>query len=42
VVQENTQSIIGIQQQIKAVDDSVEENEKIIASMDNMLRGFKL
>jgi methyl-accepting chemotaxis protein len=42
VVQENTQSIIGIQKQIKAVDDSVEENERIVQSLDNLLKGFKL
>lgn len=42
VVQENTKSIIGIQQQIKAVDDSVKENEKIVISLDNMLKGFRL
>jgi methyl-accepting chemotaxis protein len=41
-VQENTQSIMGIQRQIKAVDNSVEENEKIVHSLDQMLRGFKL
>jgi methyl-accepting chemotaxis protein len=42
VVQENTQSIMEIQKQIKAVDDSVEENEKIVQSLDAMLQGFKL
>jgi hypothetical protein len=31
-----------IQKQIKAVDDSVEENEKIVQSLDAMLQGFKL
>jgi hypothetical protein len=33
---------MGIQRQIKAVDNSVEENEKIVHSLDHMLRGFKL
>jgi methyl-accepting chemotaxis protein len=41
-VQENSRSIIGIQTHIKAVDGSVEENERIVVSLDNMLRGFKL
>jgi hypothetical protein len=41
-VQENTQSIMGIQRQINAVDNSVEENERIVKSLDNLLRGFKL
>jgi methyl-accepting chemotaxis protein len=42
VVQENTESIVGIQRQIKAVDDSVEENEKIIQNLYATLGGFKL
>jgi methyl-accepting chemotaxis protein len=42
VVQDNSESIMGIQRQIKAVDDSVEENEKIVQSLDNILMGFKL
>jgi methyl-accepting chemotaxis protein len=42
VVQENAESIIEIQKQIKAVDDSVEENERIIQSLEDMLGGFKL
>jgi methyl-accepting chemotaxis protein len=42
VVQENTESIVGIQKQIKAVDDSVEENEKIIQNLYATLGGFKL
>jgi methyl-accepting chemotaxis protein len=42
VVQANTDSILGIRTQIKAVVDSIEENEKIIQSLDDMLGGFKL
>jgi methyl-accepting chemotaxis protein len=42
MVQENTESILGIRKQIKAVDDSVEENEKIIQSLDAILAGFIL
>jgi hypothetical protein len=42
VVQDNTESIMGLQKQIKAVDDSVEENEKIVQSLDNILKGFKV
>jgi methyl-accepting chemotaxis protein len=42
VVQENTESILEIQKQIKAVDDSVEENERIIQNLEDMLGGFKL
>jgi methyl-accepting chemotaxis protein len=42
VVQENTESIVGIQKQIKAVDNSVEENEKIIQNLYATLGGFKL
>jgi methyl-accepting chemotaxis protein len=42
VVQENTESILGIQRQIRAVDDSVEENEKVIKNLDTMLEGFRL
>jgi methyl-accepting chemotaxis protein len=42
VVQDNSESIMGLQKQIKAVDDSVEENEKIVQSLDNILMGFRL
>jgi methyl-accepting chemotaxis protein len=42
VVQENAESIMEIQRQIKAVDDSVEENEEIIHNMDLLLAGFTL
>jgi methyl-accepting chemotaxis protein len=42
MVQENTESILGIRKQIKAVDDSVEENEKIIQNLDSLLTGFIL
>jgi methyl-accepting chemotaxis protein len=42
VVQENTKSILGIQRQIKAVDESVEENEKLIQNLDVVLTRFKL
>jgi methyl-accepting chemotaxis protein len=42
VIQENTTSILEIQGQIKAVVDSVEENEKVIQSLDTILEGFKL
>jgi methyl-accepting chemotaxis protein len=42
VVQENTESILAIQRQIQAVDESVEENETIIQSMGSLLAGFTL
>jgi methyl-accepting chemotaxis protein len=42
MVQENTESILGIRKQIKAVDDSVEENEKIIQNLGTILAGFTL
>jgi methyl-accepting chemotaxis protein len=42
VVKDNSESIMGLQKQIKAVDDSVEENEKIVQSLDNILMGFRL
>jgi methyl-accepting chemotaxis protein len=42
VVQENTESILEIQRQIQAVDESVEKNETIIKSLDTLLAGFTL
>jgi methyl-accepting chemotaxis protein len=42
VVKDNTDSILDLRAQIKTVVDSVEENEKIIKSLDTMLKGFKL
>jgi methyl-accepting chemotaxis protein len=42
MVQENTECILEIRKQINAVDGSVEENEKIIQSLDAILEGFKL
>jgi hypothetical protein len=42
MVQENTDSILEMRKQIKAADESVEENEKIIQSMDALLAGFQL
>jgi methyl-accepting chemotaxis protein len=42
VVKDNTDSILGIRAQTKEVVDSLEENEKIISSLDTMLKGFKL
>jgi methyl-accepting chemotaxis protein len=42
VVKDNTDSILGIRSEINAVVASVEENEKIIRSLDTMLKGFKL
>jgi methyl-accepting chemotaxis protein len=41
-VQENTESILEIRGQINAVVASMEENEKIIQSLDTVLEGFKL
>jgi methyl-accepting chemotaxis protein len=41
-VQENAENIMGLQRQIQAVDDSVEENERIIQNLDDMLAGFTL
>jgi methyl-accepting chemotaxis protein len=42
VVQENTQSILDIQNQIEAVTGSVEANEKVIQSLNKLLAAFKL
>jgi methyl-accepting chemotaxis protein len=42
VVQENTQNILDIQSQIGAVSSSVEENERVIQSLNEMLGEFKL
>jgi methyl-accepting chemotaxis protein len=42
VVQENTQNIMDIQTQIGAVTSSVEENEKVIQSLNDLLGEFKL
>jgi methyl-accepting chemotaxis protein len=42
VVQENTESILEIRKQIKAVVDSVKENQTIIQSLDDILAGFTL
>jgi methyl-accepting chemotaxis protein len=42
VVQENTESILEIRKQIKAVVDSVKENQAIIQSLDDILAGFTL
>jgi methyl-accepting chemotaxis protein len=42
VVQENTQSILDIQNQIEAVTGSVEANEKVIQSLNKLLSAFKL
>jgi methyl-accepting chemotaxis protein len=42
VVQENTESILEIRKQIKAVVNSVEENQTIIQSLDDILAGFTL
>jgi methyl-accepting chemotaxis protein len=42
VVQENTESILGIQKQISNVVSSVEENEKIIQKLDALVGEFKL
>jgi methyl-accepting chemotaxis protein len=41
-VQDNTDSILGIRKQIKAVVGSVEENGKVIESLGTLLEGFKL
>jgi methyl-accepting chemotaxis protein len=42
VVQENTESILEIRKQIKAVVNSVEENQTVIQSLDDILAGFTL
>jgi methyl-accepting chemotaxis protein len=42
VVQANTDSILEIRQQVGAVVNSVEDNEKIIQSLDHILEGFTL
>jgi methyl-accepting chemotaxis protein len=42
VVQENTQNILEIESRIGAVSDSVEQNEKVIQSLNEMLGEFKL
>jgi methyl-accepting chemotaxis protein len=42
VVQENTASILEMRKQIKAVADSVGDNEKIIQSLETILLGFTL
>jgi methyl-accepting chemotaxis protein len=42
VVRENTESILEMRRQINAVDASVDENEKIIQSLDGILAGFML
>jgi methyl-accepting chemotaxis protein len=42
VVQENTQNILDIQSQIGAVSESVEENERVIRGLNEMLGQFKL
>jgi methyl-accepting chemotaxis protein len=42
VVRENTESILEIQKRIKAVDDSVDENEKVIRGLNEVIGGFKL
>jgi predicted component of type VI protein secretion system len=42
VVKDNTDSILELRGQIAAVLGSVDENEKIIQNLDNILSGFKL
>ncbi len=42
MVQENTDSILGIQGQVQTVVNSLEQNEKIIHDLDDILAGFKL
>jgi methyl-accepting chemotaxis protein len=42
VVKDNTDSILELRGQIAAVLGSVDENEKIISNLDNILSGFKL
>jgi methyl-accepting chemotaxis protein len=42
VVQGNTQNILDIQSQIGAVSESVEENERVIRGLNEMLGQFKL
>jgi methyl-accepting chemotaxis protein len=41
-VQDNTDSILEIRKQIKAVVTSAEENEKVIQNLDGLLAGFTL